>query len=1032
MFRRLPDVAARFERAGRAFLPLALLAAAATLLAATPARSESCGMGNQCPVADGLAANPAQANPSQVVQLQATAHDPDGQLTRYDFTCADGTFSNGLTSLTVTTSDTITTVSWTAPATTASSPVAITVRVWDNGGFLGVPTSGNVSLRQIDLVVTETNTAPVLSALSVERSRLFLGESTVASATASDADGDPLAWGWSTNLGSVVPGSPGQATLVAPAAPGIATVTATVTDSHGASASASVQVAVGSAVVDRMLATGLATPQRVAADRYGNLFVSDRSAGGVVVLGATGGETRALLPVADISSVAVDWADRPVVASASGAVVLDRGGAVVLPLDPGEPLGAATDVAVDAASFRYAVLYGGSSRVVVFDLNGERRFAFGSAGETPDQLLGATSLAVSPSGEILVGDAGHGLVKVFDVAGNLVRSFGGRGSALGRFNQLQGLAVDPAGSVFAVDAFQSRVQVFHPDGTLREVLGSFGPAAGELMTPSGVAYLADRGQLVVTSLNSSSLHLFDFADYIPPPGNTPPSMPIPSAPADAAVLATGTPVVLEALNAVDPDFHQLRDQFELYSMAGTDPVLLDSWLVREAPGTTPVDVGTSIPGAGAYAWRVRAFDGAAWSGWSSLRTFTVSGTQPNSAPSAPSPLSPAPGAPAGVAPRLEVGNASDPDGNPLRYEFEVALPVEGTLSPVAASGFVVAGVGSTGWDVPAGALSPSQRASWRARAHDGFLHGPWSGWQEFLTPALELPDPGERGDLPGGDRTRADEVRYQVGPIDGDLPIRFQLWDAASSDEVRLRVNGLWEIGLPTGPAAAWSLTVEVTIPAAQLDPAGPNRLDFVHPGAGDPWGIRRVQVGVLPVPAITARGWNTVIDVEWAEPAELPSGSVLRLLRAFAPDGPFVPIAELPASQGVLRDTGLENERFHYYRAAWLFPDGFEGLASPIVSAIASATNGPTPITDLRAFRSGNDVQLVWTPVTSFPSLAQYEIYRDLPGSWIPDTGGGTNLYLTVSPFEGKAIAVGGADVVDDHWYSVLSRDHQGVRSRQ
>ncbi len=986
-------------------------------------------MGNNCPVADSLSANPGLFFPGQSGELTATAHDPDGSLTSYDFSSTDGTFSNGTSTISVPTSAGSVTVPWTAPA--ATGDYTVTVKVWDNGGIIGNPTSGATSTLSINVTVSVTNHAPLITSLTSDRSALFLSQSASLSSVVSDADGDPITLAWSTNFGTVTEAGPASATFQAPPTPGFATVTLTATDSLGASSSASISLSVTDAVAERAIGASLGTPQRLAADSWGNLFVVDRAAGGLAVVNAASGARMATIASPGATSIAVAADNSLLLGNAAGAQILDHDGRFLRALSPGEPIGAATDVAIDRANSRSVVLYGGAGRVVTFGPTGSVAAAFGSIGDNPGQFMGASALAVDAAGQIYVGDLGHGTIQVFTAAGDFLRSMGGRGSTPGKFNQLQGLAVDATGVVWATDAFQSQVQAFNADGSLREIVGSYGSGVGELQTPTGIASLDAWGKLVVASLNGGQLQVFSLQGAVQPPANTPPTTPAPVSPADGASLPNASPVELEAANAFDPDFQILRNEFQLFA-DGTPAVLVRSWMTTQTAPTTWIDASAEAANPGIYFWRVRAFDGAAYSEWSADQHFSVSSGPANSAPGAPGLLSPAIDTEvSSLTPPLVVSNAIDTDGDPLAYTFEVALAVEGTLISVAQSPDVPAGPGTTVWYVPATVLELSQPVFWRARADDGYQSGPWSAWQRFRTPPLTVPDDDAYGDIPTGDRTRADEVTFTMPASTSDVVIAFQLFDITTPAELVLDVNS----GRAIHPIAAqigedWSLTLTVTLFSTELNATAPNRFRFVHSGTGDAWGVRQVHIGAPLPPVLSARAWNTVIDLSWESPSDLPTGTKLRVLRAFWPTGPFSIVDDLEPRRALLRDTGLFNDYEYFYRAAWVDESGQEGEPSAVVSATPSATWGPTPIVDLRLTKKGLDIEMTWTPVTSYPSIERYETYRDIFDPWLPDTGGQTNLLMFSSPFDSTLSVLSGADTGPDRWYSIVPYDYLGGRA--
>lgn len=93
------------------------------------------------------------------------------------------------------------------------------------------------------------------------------------------------------------------------------------------------------------------------------------------------------------------------------------------------------------------------------------------------------------------------------------------------------------------------------------------------------------------------------------------------------------------------------------------------------------------------------------------------------APSAPALSGPAQGADLETfTPVLSVGNAADPNDDRLSYEFQIFS--DSGLTTLVDSGTVSETAGITAWTVSA-PLIENRTYSWRARAYDGLLYGPW-------------------------------------------------------------------------------------------------------------------------------------------------------------------------------------------------------------------------------------------------------------------------------------------------------------------
>jgi hypothetical protein len=471
------------------------------------------------PVVDNFSSSTTVIAPGGVVTLEVSAHDPDcpsacltdcGLYIRSDLTAwsaNDGAFvlqDNGASGSPYTA-----TAQWQAPLTEATYTISVSLS--DSGGML---CGGRQSaIANVLVQVTSTpNAAPVIDFLVADPVAFHPGESSQMTCTATDPDGDPVTYGWATDLGTLTPGSNGSATLEAPI-PGSATVTCTATDPAGAAAVKSVVLAVSDVEAERMITAGLSSPHRLDVDSMGDLFVVDRGSGGITAIRLETGDLMYRIPFPNASAVAVDWEDQLLVGSTNGAVVVDRAGNAVLNLWTG--LGEVSDVAVDLINHRYVSLYRKSGRIVVHDEFGAVVKVFGATGDEPAQLMGPSGVGVMPNGNVAVADSGHGQIKVFDLDGDLVRAIGGAGGSVGQFVELDDVAVGPDGVIYASDSYQDWIQTFNPDGTLREVIGSYGEGLGEFKTAAGVVPVAAVGKLVAVSVNTPGVQVFQLGSRTP-------------------------------------------------------------------------------------------------------------------------------------------------------------------------------------------------------------------------------------------------------------------------------------------------------------------------------------------------------------------------------------------------------------------------------------------------------------------------------------------------------------------------------------
>jgi len=989
----------------------------------------------QPPVVDSFTASGTTVAPGGSVTLSLSAHDPDcpsacttgcGQYIRADLTAwsADGGIFIA-TANAASGSPYAASAQWQAPA--AEGTYTLTVSISDSGTYMCGGRQTATAVLNV-LVTSSTNHAPVVDALTANPAQIFIGASSILMCTAHDPDSDPLTYSWSATIGTILPGNGGAATFNAPAAPGIAVVTCRVSDNHGAYADGTVSIAVTSVQADSAIAAALYAPVRVAEDNEGYVFVVEDRAPLVKAYHVASGSQAFTVPVSGATSIAVDWGGNLLVGTGAGAYVFDRKGTIVMPLTAAPALNGVQDVAVDVANQRYGVLETGTGRVVIFQSDGTVYSAWGSVGGGASQFKAAVSLAVGSGGAILVGDQGNGQIKVFDDGGNYIQAFGTPGGGPGEFTRLTGIAVDSNGRIYAADAFQSRIQIFNPDGTLREIFGNYGSSLGELKTPVGITISPASAHVVVASLNAARLEVYALQNATPPALNTPPTPATPVSPANGQILAPSSTVLLTVADSYDPDLQSLQYTFQLYKVISGAPTLQNAWTVGEGAGTTSVDASAYASTIGRYQWRVNVSDGTAASGWTDDQYFQVTAGGSNNAPNVPTPLSPV--ADAGImgfTPTLELQNTTDPDGDQLYYQFEIARYDGRVLTTLAQSPITSQGSPDTIWQVPPGLMDLSQRLYWRGRAYDGQLFGAWSPYATFWTAPFMIPDEAEVGNLPAGDNTRPEGLHYRMGPASGGITVYLQGYDLATPNELELVVNG-HHYAISETAAALWSDTFGIPVDVGDLNSGGDNDMYFVHAGLSDPWGVRKLGLTAPPVPSLAATAYNTVIDLSWPVDPTVSFNARMRLYRGLSPGDSGAVIGTYDLAAALVRDAGLTNGTSYSYHAVYVNADGVEGRPSGTVSAAPSNAD-PTPVTDLRVAKSGPDVLLYWTPITTSQGVRQYEIYRDLMGNWTPDTTGFTNQIGLQSAINGEYADTGELPVIRAIWYSIVPFLDDGER---
>ena len=158
-----------------------------------------------------------------------------------------------------------------------------------------------------------------------------------------------------------------------------------------------------------------------------------------------------------------------------------------------------------------------------------------------------------------------------------------------------------------------------------------------------------------------------------------------------------------------------------------------------------------------------------------------------------------------ATPQLVLSNATDPDGDPLVYDFEVYADEALTTLLDGATG-VTEGSGSTSWTGTV-TLPEDALAWWRARARDPLVAGPWAKAEGFFVDEANDP-PTAPQPLSPMDTTVASPVpellaAAPVDPEGDDLDVTFELFDGASTlVEVVVATDqgdGTWH-GVPLSP----------------------------------------------------------------------------------------------------------------------------------------------------------------------------------------------------------------------------------------
>jgi len=166
-----------------------------------------------------------------------------------------------------------------------------------------------------------------------------------------------------------------------------------------------------------------------------------------------------------------------------------------------------TDITIDRARNRLYVADPAKKdspehSVKIFDLEGNLLGTIGKGkGECQGCLFFPTYVAVDKDGNVYVTSTLSSKVVVFDLNGNYLRDIGHRGDGFGMFDKPKGVALDSFGNVYVVDSGWSNVQIFNPQGEVLLFFGGRGDYPGLLKNPTGITIDKNNNIYVADFLN---------------------------------------------------------------------------------------------------------------------------------------------------------------------------------------------------------------------------------------------------------------------------------------------------------------------------------------------------------------------------------------------------------------------------------------------------------------------------------------------------------------------------------------------------
>ncbi|MCK4368394.1 MAG: DNRLRE domain-containing protein [Dehalococcoidales bacterium] len=193
----------------------------AGLVILTMLMGSGCGLFNKSPEITSLTPSATTVGPGGSCTVTCTASDPDEDDTlTYAWAVTGGAISGTGNSVT-----------WTAPATEGTYTISVTVSDGEGGE------------ASESCAIEVTNTPPVIASLTPSATNVLPSGSCTVTCTASDADGDILTYAW-TATGGAISGTGNSVTWTAPTTEGTYTISVTVSDGKGGTASESCAIIV--------------------------------------------------------------------------------------------------------------------------------------------------------------------------------------------------------------------------------------------------------------------------------------------------------------------------------------------------------------------------------------------------------------------------------------------------------------------------------------------------------------------------------------------------------------------------------------------------------------------------------------------------------------------------------------------------------------------------------------------------------------------------------------------------------------------
>src|SRR5215469_13361378 len=153
---------------------------------------------------------------------------------------------------------------------------------------------------------------------------------------------------------------------------------------------------------------------------------------------------------------------------------------------------------------------GGRRGGLPFNEKGEYLTKIGAAGTGSGQFGRPTDIAITPTGNLWVTDAGNSRLEEFNEKGEFLKSVGSSGSGNLQFSEPEAVAVDAKGDVWVGDTYNHRVQELNEKGEFIRAFGSYGSGQGQIVESTGIA-IGPGGNIWVADWGNNRVEEFSEA-----------------------------------------------------------------------------------------------------------------------------------------------------------------------------------------------------------------------------------------------------------------------------------------------------------------------------------------------------------------------------------------------------------------------------------------------------------------------------------------------------------------------------------------